>query len=178
MALLISTNISMACVNYPAWRGEIVSAGFRTWAPHVFHEKADREGTWRAHYLMDPKIIQGKVDAFAQRLLVEASGDPMRALGLLVLVLDTVEFQSIGHMKRLIATVRKVLMPEEVAQVTKPIRHLVGDVSWEGVQHCLRCGKVLIRNGREPGPSLPPGYVFEIGTRFTSEACDDFSVCA
>ncbi len=127
---------------------------------------------------MDPRIIQGKVDAFAQRLLVEANGDPIRALGLLVLVLDTVEFQSVDHMKRLIATVRAVLMPEEVAQLPKPIRHLAGDVSWEGVQHCLRCGKALIRNGHEQARSLPPGYVFEIGTRFTSEECEDFCVCA
>lgn len=127
---------------------------------------------------MDQRIIQGKVDAFAQRLLVEANGDPIRALGLLVLVLDTVEFQSVDHMKRLIATVRTVLMPEEVAQLAKPIRHLAGDVSWEGVQHCLRCGKALIRNGHEQARSLPPGYVFEIGTRFTSEECAEFCLCA
>lgn len=127
---------------------------------------------------MDPRIIQGKVDAFAQRLLVEANGDPIRAMGLLVLVLDTVEFQSVDHMKRLIATVRKVLMPEDVAQLTKPIRHLVGDVSWEGVQHCLRCGKVLTKDGHEQARALPPGYVFEVGTRFTSEEYDDFCVCA
>ena len=36
---------------------------------------------------MDPQEIQEKVEGFAQKLLAEAHGDPVRALGLLVLVL-------------------------------------------------------------------------------------------
>ena len=126
---------------------------------------------------MDPKLLQGKVQAFAQRLLDEASGDPVRALGLLVLVLDGTELESADHAQRLVVEVRKVLMPESVAEIGKPIQHLAGDMSWEGVQHCLRCAMVLARNCHERGKVLATGYVYEIGLRFTSEECDDFDTC-
>jgi hypothetical protein len=127
---------------------------------------------------MDPRIIQGKVEAFAHRLLVEADGDPIRALGLLVLVLDTADFQSADHAIRLMVEVRNVLMPEPLNEFCKPVRHLAGAVSWEGLQHCLVCGKTLAKNCHDGGTPLEPGYVFEIGPRFTSEACDNYSVCA
>jgi hypothetical protein len=126
---------------------------------------------------MDPKLLQGKVQAFAQRLLDEANGDPVRALGLLVLVLDGADLDSAGHAQRLVVEVRKILMPEGVAEFGKPVQHLVGDVSWEGVQHCLRCAKVLARNCHERGTALAAGYVYEIGPRFTSEECDEFDSC-
>lgn len=127
---------------------------------------------------MDPQQLQGKVQAFAQRLLDEANGDPVRALGLLVLVLDGSDLASADHAQRLVLEVRKVLMPEHlVGEVIQPVQHLAGDVSWEGVQHCLRCGKVLAKNCHERGTALVTGYVYEIGGRFTSDDCDRFDVC-
>ena len=126
---------------------------------------------------MDPKVLQGKVQAFAQRLLDEANGDPVRALGLLVLVLDGADLESSEHAQRLVIEVRKVLMPESVTEIGRPVQHLVGAVSWEGVQHCIRCAKIVARNCHEDGAALAPGYVYEIGARFTSEGCDDFDVC-
>lgn len=126
---------------------------------------------------MDPNLLQGKVQAFAQRLLYEANGDPVRALGLLVLVLDGADFESADHVQRLVAEIRRVLMPESVEDVVRPLQHLAGNVSWEGVQHCLRCAKVLARNCHERGTALPTGYVYEVGLRFTSDPCDDFEVC-
>ena len=126
---------------------------------------------------MDPKLIQDKVQAFAQRLLNEANGDPVRALGLLVLVLDGADLESADHAQRLVLEVRRVLMPYSVAEIEKPVQHLAGDVSWEGVQHCLRCGKVLVRNCHEGGAVLATGYVYESGLRLTSEECDDFDTC-
>lgn len=126
---------------------------------------------------MDPKLLQGKVQAFAQRLLDEANGDPVRALGLLVLVLDGAELESADHAQRLVVEVRKVLMPETEAELGRPLQHLAGEASWEGVQHCLRCAKVLARNCHERGTAFPTGYVYEIGPRFSAEGCDDFDVC-
>lgn len=125
---------------------------------------------------MDPQQLQGKVQAFAQRLLDEAKGDPVRALGLLVLVLDGSDLTSGDHAQRLVLEVRKVLMPEQALD-SRPIQHLAGDVSWEGVQHCLRCAKVLGRNCHERGTTLMAGYVYEIGPRMTSEDCEDFDSC-
>jgi hypothetical protein len=126
---------------------------------------------------MDP-LLQEKVQAFAQRLLDEANGDPVRALGLLVLVLDGSDLASGEHAQRLVLEVRKVLMPDPPVETGKPIQHLAGHVSWEGVQHCLRCAKVLARNCHERGNALAAGYVYEIGLRLTSDACEDFEVCA
>lgn len=125
---------------------------------------------------MDRKLLQGKVQAFAQRLLQEADGDPLRALGLLVVALDGAEVQSAEDARRLMAEVRQVLIPETDEEIGRPIQHLVGDVSWEGVQHCLRCAKIVARNCQERGPSFVPGYVYEIGPRFISEECDDFDL--
>lgn len=128
---------------------------------------------------MDPQQhLQGKVQAFAQRLLDQADGDPVRALGLLVLVLDGSNLPSAGHAQRLVLEVRKVLMPEQlVGEVIHPVQHLAGDVSWEGVQHCLRCGKVLARNCHERRTTVTTGYVYEVDGRFTSDDCDLFDVC-
>lgn len=127
---------------------------------------------------MDPKVVQGKVQAFAQRLLQEADGDPVRALGLLVLVLDGAEVQSAEDAQRLVAEVRQVLMPERVEDIGRPVQHLAGEVSWEGIQHCLRCAKVLARNCHDRGTPFVAGYVYEIGPRLISQECDDFESCA
>lgn len=126
---------------------------------------------------MDPKLIQGRVQAFAQRLLQEADGDPLRALGLLVLALDGAEVEWAQHARRLIAEVRHVLMPDDDHDSGRAIQHLAGEVSWEGVQHCLRCAKILSRNCKGQVPSFAPGYVYEVGPRFTSGEVDDFDVC-
>ncbi len=126
---------------------------------------------------MDPRIIQDKVAAFTQQLLHEANGDPIRALGLLVLVLDGAELPSSDHAWRLMLEVRQVLMPDSIGEPPAPTQHLVGEVSWEGVQHCLRCGKVLARDCHERGKAFLSGHVFEIGPRLTSEPCDDYRVC-
>ena len=128
--------------------------------------------------MMDPQQLQGKVQAFAQRLLDEANGDPVRALGLLVLVLDGSDLASADHAQRLVLEVRKVLMPEQALEIGTPIQHLAGDVSWEGVQHCLRCAKVLARDCHGRGTALTTGYVYEIGPRITSDDCEDFDPCA
>ena len=126
---------------------------------------------------MDAKRLQSKVHAFAQRLLEEANGDPVRALGLLVLVLDGSDLASADHTQRLVVEIRKVLLPESFSEIGKTIQHLVGEVSWEGIQHCLRCAKVLAKNCHEQGNALPAGYVYEIGPRFTSEDCEEFDTC-
>jgi len=129
---------------------------------------------------MDSQRLQTKVQAFAHRLLEEANGDPVRALGLLVLVLEDSELEAADHAHRLVAEVRKVLLPQDFAEVGQPVQHLAGHPSWEGVQHCLRCGKVLSKSaaGHEDGTTYPSGYVYEVGSRFTTEEdCDDFEPC-
>ncbi|ULA62724.1 MAG: hypothetical protein LZF86_50104 [Nitrospira sp.] len=128
---------------------------------------------------MDSHRLHTKVQAFAHRLLEEANGDPVRALGLLVLVLEDSELESADHAHRLVAEVRKVLLPQNFAEVGQPIQHLAGHPSWEGVQHCLRCGKVLSKRtaSHEDGITYPSGYVYEVGPRFTTDDCDDFDLC-
>lgn len=128
---------------------------------------------------MDSHRLHTKVQAFAHRLLEEANGDPVRALGLLVLVLEDSELESADHAHRLVAEVRKVLLPQNFAEVGQPIQHLAGHSSWEGVQHCLRCGKVLSKRtaSHEDGIAYPSGYVYEVGPRFTTDDCDDFDLC-
>jgi hypothetical protein len=126
---------------------------------------------------MDHEILQSKVRVFAQRLLQEAQGDPVRALGLLVLVLDGADVESAEHAQRLVAEVRHVLMPPDPVEMGRPVQHLAGEVSWEGVQHCLRCATVLGRHYHGQGASFAAGHVYEIGPRFTSEKFDEFDIC-
>jgi hypothetical protein len=126
---------------------------------------------------MDSQQLQTKVQAFANRLLEEANGDPVRALGLLVLVLEDSELESADHAHRLVAEVRKVLLPQNFADTSQPVQHLAGHPSWEGVQHCLRCGKVLNKKAQDDGAEFESGYVYELGSRFTGEDCDDFEAC-
>lgn len=126
---------------------------------------------------MDPRLLQGKVQAFAQRLLQEADGDPLRALGLLVVALDGADVESAEDARKLMAEVRHVLIPEMDTDLGYPIQHLAGEVSWEGVQHCLRCAKILARNCYERGTSFLPGYVYEVGPRFTAQEFDNFDLC-
>ncbi|MFO0707121.1 MAG: hypothetical protein U0412_09730 [Nitrospira sp.] len=126
---------------------------------------------------MDPQQLHTKVHAFAQRLLEEANGDPVRALGLLVLVLEDSELESGDHAHRLVAEVRKALLPQNFAEVEPPIQHLAGHPSWEGVQHCLRCAKVLSKSGQERELGFPSGYVYEVGGRLTADDCDEFEPC-
>ena len=129
---------------------------------------------------MDAGNLHNKVTALAQQLLHEAKGDPVRAMGLLVLALDGEEVQPPDHAWPLIIEVRRVLMPDNFEEFPKPIQHLVAEASWEGVQHCLRCGKALTvtRNDHEPEETGLSGYVFEIGSRLTSGPYDDYQVCS
>jgi hypothetical protein len=126
---------------------------------------------------MNHPILQDKVQAFAKRLLQEAQGDPVRALGLLVLVLDGADIESAEHVQRLVAEVRHVLIPSDPVDMERPVQHLAGEVSWEGVQHCLRCAMVLARNDHGQEASFEAGHVYKIGLRFTSEKFDEFDVC-
>lgn len=126
---------------------------------------------------MDHHILQDKVQALAQRLLQEAHGDPVRALGLLVLVLDGADIESAEHAQRLVAEVRHVLIPSDSVAMERPVQHLAGEVSWEGVQHCLRCATVLARNDYGQGASFATGPVYQVGPRFTSDNLDEFDVC-
>jgi hypothetical protein len=126
---------------------------------------------------MDQHQLQEKVQAFAQRLLDEAQGDPVRALGLLVLVLDGADVASADHAQRLVGEVRKVLLPDSSFEQGAALQHLAGDVSWEGAQQCLRCGKVLVRNGRERGTVFPPGYVYESAHRLSPDPPQTYESC-
>jgi hypothetical protein len=127
---------------------------------------------------MDPRTTNDKVGIFAQQLLKEAQGDPIRALGLLALVLDGPEIPSPAHAWRLMIEVRRILIPDAFQESPMPIQHLAGTVSWEGIQHCLRCGKILAKHCHESEDSLLPGHVFEIGPRLTSEPCEDYRPCS
>jgi len=128
---------------------------------------------------MDSKQLQNKVQAFAQRLLDEAGGDPVRALGLLVLILDGSDLAPATHAQRLVVEIRKVLLPDQglTSETTRPIQHLAGPLSWEGIQHCLRCARSLTKDCRDGGAALPPGYVYEIGSRIAIECDEDFDIC-
>ncbi|MEQ1794668.1 MAG: hypothetical protein ABL970_10795 [Nitrospira sp.] len=126
---------------------------------------------------MDSQRLQTKVQAFANRLLEEANGDPVRALGLLVLVLEDSELESADHAHRLVAEVRKVLLPQDFSEAGPAVQHLAGHPSWEGVQHCLRCGKVLSKKTQGEGIAFESGYVYEVGSRFTVDDCDEFEAC-
>lgn len=132
---------------------------------------------------MDQQDIQTKVQGFARRLLIEAKGDPIRALGLLVLVLDGIESQDVNLVKRLISEVRRILMPASTpidvqpCEDDLPIQHLAGDLSWEGIQHCIRCGKVLVRDGQNKAGGLPSGYVYQVGTHYRVEEFSEFRSC-
>lgn len=69
---------------------------------------------------MDHGIVHDKIWVFAQQLLHEAKGDPVRALGLLVLVLDGPEVLSSEHAWRLVTEVRHVLLPETMGESPFP----------------------------------------------------------
>ncbi|MFO0775389.1 MAG: hypothetical protein U0172_12065 [Nitrospiraceae bacterium] len=147
---------------------------------------------------MDRQDIQTRVHAFANRLLTEAKGDPIRALGLLVLVLEGVKNEDIALVRKLMTEVRRILVPtpapfsidpefgapaeptaEQEPEPT-PIQHLAGEMSFEGVQHCIRCGKVLARAGTEPRPDsdgFASGYVYQVGSKFLTGEYEDFEHC-
>lgn len=125
-----------------------------------------------------PKLAEQNLQAFVRRLLWEADGDPVRALGLLVLALEKTEARSAERAQRLIAEVRHALMPELGIQSGRPVQHLAGNRSWEGGQQCLRCGKTLFRTAtQESRKALSPGYVYEIGLHFSPEPPDDYDPC-
>ncbi len=127
---------------------------------------------------MDPLEIQAKVVSFAQRLLEEAHGDPVRALGLLVLVLEGLEAQDPEQYAQLVSEIRRVLFPEtDDAPRPRAVQHLAGEMSWEGYQHCVRCGVVLVRGGNTEAAALPSGYVYQAGGRLDVRSPEDFDPC-
>jgi len=101
----------------------------------------------------------------------------LSALGLLVLVLDGADIESAEHAQRLVAEVRQALMPSDSIEMGRPVQHLAWEVSWEDVQHCLRCATVLASNDHRQGASFTTGHVYQVGPRFTSEKFDEFDVC-
>lgn len=139
---------------------------------------------------MDKQDIQTRVQAFAQRLLSEAKGDPIRALGLLVLVLEGVKSEDIALVRKLMLEVRRILVPTpapfvvesdfDLASDVTPVQHLAGELSWEGVQHCIRCGKVLARAGegaRGETGAFPSGYVYQVDAKFFVGDPEEFDSC-
>lgn len=126
---------------------------------------------------MDPQDIQAKVVGFAHRLLEEAQGDPLRALGLLVLVLEGLQEQDTEQYAHLVTEVRRVLLPEdEQPEPELGVQHLAGEMSWEGYQHCIRCGLVIVKQGAKTR-GFPVGYVYQVGGRFRLESPGAHAPC-
>ncbi|MGQ0811292.1 MAG: hypothetical protein ACT4OO_08715 [Nitrospiraceae bacterium] len=125
---------------------------------------------------MDSHQVQKKIETVAQRLLLEAEGDPIRALGLLIVILDGSDITDDRQIIRLLSEVRKVLVPQLEVNSARIIQHLAGERSWEGIQHCLRCGAVLPTEKAEGG-SFPSGYVYHVNGRFCQGDYEDFDRC-
>jgi hypothetical protein len=126
---------------------------------------------------MDSPELQHRVEAFAQKLLNEAQGDPVRALGLLIVVLDGSAVSDPEQVTRLLWEVRNVLLPKKEVSIASVVQHLAGEVSWEGIQHCLRCGKILCRSAGGAGSGFPSGYVYQINNAFTLDHSEAYEVC-
>ena len=117
---------------------------------------------------MDPQDIQAKVVGFAHRLLEEAQGDPLRALGLLVLVLEGLQEQD---------TEQYAHLGDEQAEPEQAVQHLAGEMSWEGYQHCIRCGLVIVKQASTTSRGFPVGYVYQVGGRFRLESPGGHAPC-
>ncbi len=127
---------------------------------------------------MDPQEIQLKVESFAQKLLEEAHGDPVRALGLLVLVLEGWEGRDGEQYPKLLKRIRKILIPEaDEPTCVYSIQHIAGEMSWEGYQHCVRCGKVLKKRKESSDQGFPTGHVYQMGDTIELEADGEFDSC-
>ncbi len=127
---------------------------------------------------MEPHEIQAKVVDFANKLLEEAHGDPLRALGLLVLVLDGLEEYDPEQYAQLVSEIRRVLMPDsESPSRARAIQHLAGEISWEGYQHCVRCGMALAKGKNVNRPGFPSGYVYQVGSRLCLGSPVDYEPC-
>jgi hypothetical protein len=126
---------------------------------------------------MDSPELQHRVEAFAQKLLNEAQGDPVRALGLLIVVLDGSAVSDPEQVTRLLWEVRNVLLPKKEEESVPIVQHLAGEVSWEGIQHCLRCGKVLRRSADRGAAGFPSGYVYQVNDVFTLDQYEIYEAC-
>jgi hypothetical protein len=127
---------------------------------------------------MEPIDIHEKVQILAQKLLQEANGDRIRALGLLVLVIEGADLEDPSHYVQLMSEVRQILVPPTESDTPpRAIQHLAGHVTWEGIQHCVRCGKVLVRNKDRHSSAFPSGYLYQIGARLSAEEVEDFEPC-
>ncbi len=126
---------------------------------------------------MDSPELRHRVEAFAHKLLNEAQGDPVRALGLLIVVLDGSAVSDPEQVTRLLWEVRNVLLPKKGESIAPVVQHLAGEVSWEGIQHCLRCGKVLCRSADGAAGGFPSGYVYQMNDAFTQDHSEAYEVC-
>lgn len=127
---------------------------------------------------MDQEDIQAKVVGFAHRLLEEAQGDPLRALGLLVLVLEGLQEQDTEQYAHLVSEVRRVLLPEgEPDEPEQAVQHLAGEMSWEGYQHCIRCGLTIVKKTGAGNRGFPAGFVYQVGGRFRLESPGEHAPC-
>ena len=125
---------------------------------------------------VDPKHIESRVVDFAYKLLEEAHGDPVRALGLLVLVLDGLEEYDAQQYTQLVSDIRIVLMPD-FRRRAPVVQHLAGEMSWEGHQHCLRCGMALVKGRLTDREGFPAGHVYQVGVHLSLESPDDYELC-
>lgn len=87
---------------------------------------------------MDAGSPDEKLRGFVQHLLKEAQGDPLRALGLLVLVL------------------------REDKLVQEPLRHLAGMPTGEGMQHCILRGELFFQKAQLDGGRSRPDMVVRL----------------
>ena len=58
-----------------------------------------------------------------------------------------------------------------------PVQHLAGEMSFEGYQHCIRCGLVLVKKAGSCVQGFPSGYVYQVGGRFRLHAPDEHDPC-
>lgn len=129
---------------------------------------------------MDSGSLDEKLRGFARHLLKEAQGDAVRALGLLVLVLQEDKLvPEPREAQQLLREVCKLIVPDLHGSLwsIRPMRHLAGMPTWEGAQHCILCGELLFQKGQLDGGPLPSGYVFQVGRVFTDHVCVQFTAC-
>lgn len=127
---------------------------------------------------MDPREIQEKVEGFTHKLLAEAHGDPVRALGLLVLVLEGWDTQESEQITQILGAVRHILFPDSVVRYRgKGIQHIAGPQSWEGFRHCVRCGVVLAKGKIDALDGLSSSHVYQVGNTYQVDPPEEFDSC-
>ena len=59
----------------------------------------------------------------------------------------------------------------------KGIQHIAGPQSWEGYQHCLRCGAVLAKGHNDALEGLSSGHVYQVGDQYQVDPPEEFDSC-